>query len=68
MSKGIKFPDVHVELVGQDGNAFAILGRTQRELRRGGATEEQIKEFYAEATSGDYDELLRTVTRWVVVD
>lgn len=60
-----KFPNVEVELVGQDDNAFSILGRTVAALRKGGATPEQISEFQTEATSGDYNELLRTVTRWV---
>lgn len=63
-----KFPNVEVQLVGQDGNAFSILGRTVAALRKGGATPEQISEFQTEATSGDYNELLRTVTRWVEVD
>lgn len=29
-----KYPDVEVELCGQDGNAFAILGRVARALRQ----------------------------------
>lgn len=66
--QGAKFPHVHVKLVGEDGNAFAILGRVQRELRRGGATPEQVKEFFDEATSGDYNVVLATVMKWVTVE
>ena len=63
-----KFPDVTVTLVGSDGNAFSVLGRVQKALRRGGATQEDLDEFMAEATAGDYDALLGTVTRWVEVE
>lgn len=63
----VKFPDVQVRLLGEDGNAFAILGRVQKALKRGGASSEQVKEFLDEAMSGDYDNLLRVVMRWVDV-
>ena len=60
-----KFPNVHVQLVGQDGNAWAILGRVAKALREDGVPKEQVNEFFAEATSGDYDHLLQTVMKWV---
>ena len=47
-------------LVGGDGNAFAVIGRTTKALRRAGATQEYIAAFQKEATSGDYDHLLAT--------
>jgi hypothetical protein len=50
-----------VRLVGEDGNAFAILGRCLRAARSAGWTEEQSKAFREEATAGDYDHLLRVV-------
>lgn len=62
-----RFPNVEVELLGQNGNAFFILGAVQKELKRGGATPEQVKEFMDDATSGDYDHLLQTVMSWVEV-
>ena len=52
---------VKMALVGEDGNAFAILGRFQREARRVGWTPEQIKVVVDDATSGDYDHLLAVV-------
>ena len=61
-----KFPTVVVALSDQDGNAFAIIGRTMRALQRGGATPEQIEAFRTEAESGDYDNVIQTVMRWVV--
>lgn len=53
-----------VKLVGEDGNAFAILGRCLAAGRRAGYTAEQLKEFQDEATSGDYDHLLATCMEW----
>jgi hypothetical protein len=53
-----------VKLTGEDGNAFAILGRTAAALRRAGVPQEQIDDYFAEATSGDYDHLLQTTMRW----
>jgi hypothetical protein len=49
-----------VKLVGQDGNAFAILGLCQRAAERAGWTRERIDAVMTEMRSGDYDHLLRT--------
>jgi hypothetical protein len=67
MNTIVKFPDIEVELTGTDGNAYAILGAVQKALRTGGASDADVKEFHAEATSGDYDHLLQTCMRWVEV-
>ncbi len=64
----VKFPEIHVPLVGEDGNAFAILFRTKTALRKGGATPEEQKQYEEEATSGDYGHLLRTTMAWVNTD
>jgi len=63
---GPKYP-VTVQLTGQDGNAFFILGRVQAGLRRAGVPEDEVNAYYAEATAGDYGHLLRTTMRWVEV-
>lgn len=55
-----KFPQVKVQLVGQDGNAFFILGRCAQAARRAGVSQQDIEQFQNDATSGDYDHLLRT--------
>jgi hypothetical protein len=62
-----KYPDIEVELIGHDGNAFSILARVRRELRRARVPEKEVEAFLAEATSGDYDHLLRTCMEWVDV-
>jgi len=62
-----KYPDASVQLVGEDGNALAIMGRVCAALREAGASDDEIAEYMQESTSGDYDNLLATATRWVEV-
>ena len=64
----VKYPNVTVKLVGEDGNAFAILGRVIGAMNRAGVPKHERGRFTAEATSGDYDSLLRTVMEWVNVE
>ena len=61
------YPDIQVDLVGEDGNAFAIIGKVRQALRRGGVDDEVVKAFTEEATSGNYDNVVRTAMRWVEV-
>ena len=60
-----KFPEVSVKLVGEDGNAFAILGRVQKAMRRAGVEKSDIDAYLKEATSGDYNHLLVTTMNTV---
>lgn len=62
-----KYPEIKVQLVGLDGNAYSIMGRVSAALKEAGISKEEIDEYYAESTSGDYDHLLRTATEWVSV-
>jgi hypothetical protein len=64
----IRYPNIHVQLTGADGNAYAILGRVCMALRRAGVGADVIKEFQEEATAGDYNNLLATCMRWVECD
>jgi len=50
-----------MQLVGEDGNAFAVLGRAQRAAKEAGWSKEKIKSVMDEATSGDYNHLLATI-------
>jgi len=63
----MRHPEITIPLIGEDGNAFAILGRVNREMRRAGLSADERKEFTDEATSGDYDHLLQTVMAWFEV-
>jgi len=62
-----RHPEVRVQLTGRDGNAFAILGAVQGALKKAGVDKAERDAFFAEATAGDYDHLLRTAMRWVEV-
>lgn len=62
----VKFPEIQVPLVGEDGNAFMIIGRVARALRRAGEAK-AAEEFTEEAMKGDYDHVLQTVLRYVDV-
>jgi hypothetical protein len=61
-----KFPDVTVQLTGEDGNGFFIAGRVRKALERAGHRE-AAAEFFKEALSGDYDHLLQTAMAYVDV-
>ena len=63
----VRFPNVEVNLLEGSGNAFAILGKVGKALRKGGASEEEVKEFMDEAKSGDYDHLLQTCMKWAEI-
>jgi len=56
-----------VKLIGEDGNAFSIMGRVKKALRQAGADQEYIDKYLGEATSGDYDHLLAVSMKYVDV-
>lgn len=58
-------PEVTVKLLGQDGNAFAILGSVSRAMKKAGWTQQQIGEYLNEATLGDYNHLLSVTNDYV---
>lgn len=64
----IRFPDVIVQLTGQDGNVFFLAGQVSRSLRNAGATKADVDEFVHEVmTAENYDAALRVMMRWVTV-
>lgn len=62
-----KYPDIEVELVGHDGNAFAIMGEVTSALKHAGIDKDEINQYREEAMAGSYDDLLRTTMTWVTV-
>lgn len=64
---GPKYPKIKVKLVGEDGNAFAIMGNVSKAMRKAGLTQDQIKEYMKEAMSGDYNNLLQVTMKYVKV-
>ena len=51
------FKKVSVQLVGEDGNAFSIMGRTTRALKKGGY-DKLVTVYTKLAMECDYDNLL----------
>ena len=51
-------------LVGVDGNAFAIMGYTQKALKETGHAD-LIDKMLEEAQSGDYSNLIRVCCRYI---
>lgn len=61
----VKYPSATVKLVGEDGNAFAIMARVIKALKAAGATPAELAQYQQESMSGDYDHLIQTAMRWV---
>ncbi len=57
-----KYPDITVQLSGEEGNVFAIIGRVTKALRQGGVSNNEIDEFQSQAMQSDsYDAVLQLV-------
>jgi hypothetical protein len=57
-----------VRLLGEDGNAFAILGAVRKAMKRAGADKEYIEQYTNQATAGNYDHLLQVTMQYVEVE
>ena len=67
MKQDVPLTDAVVKLTGQDGNAFNLLGLVRKAILTSNQPE-LADAFMSEATSGDYDHLLRTCMRYVEVN
>jgi hypothetical protein len=67
VSGEVRHPEVTVQLIGRDGNAYAILGAVRRAMEAAGLDPAEVDEFTRQATSSTYDNLLATCLRWVEV-
>ena len=56
-----------VKLIGEDGNAFYIMGKVVKAMKMSGYSQDEIKEYQTKAMSGDYDHLLATTMDYVDV-
>ena len=61
-------PRPEVDLVGRDGNAFAIMGRVASALEDAGCSREHVDAYYEDSKSGDYNNLLRVACEYAVVE
>lgn len=58
-------PKVRCALVGEDGNAFMIMGRVGKALRKNGYTREEVEVYMNAEMAGDYDHLLQVTLSYV---
>ena len=63
----VKYPEIDVQITGQNGNAFIILSCVTTALKNNGISQEELDKFFNEATSGNYDHLIQTCCEWVNV-
>jgi len=63
-----KYPDITVQLTGENGNAFHILGLCLSAMRCANISQEERDEFYRQATASDYNHLLITCMNWFNVE
>ena len=54
---------LNLELEGQDGNVFSLMGYFSHEAKRAGWTDKEIHEVLDEAQKGDYDHALQTLMK-----
>ena len=65
MSISVKHHDISVQLTGQDGNVFNLMGVVIRALRSNGFGNE-VEDFISEVTSSkSYHEALAVMMQWV---
>ena len=64
LEDGSLLKKVPVVLAGEDGNAFSIMARVSKVLRKEGYSKEVIEEYQTDATSGDYDHLLQVTLKY----
>lgn len=62
-----KYPNIEVQLTGEDGNAFAVIGAVMKALKRNKVPKDEQDKFMNEAMSGDYNHVLQTCMKYVEV-
>lgn len=62
------YPDIEVELIGTDGNAFALIGKVSTALKQAKISREQVVEFQRNAMqSPSYEDLLNYLMETVSI-
>lgn len=62
-----RYPEIRVQLTGENGNAFAIMGAVKAALKQNQVAPSEIDEYLQASMAGDYDALLRVAMEWVDV-
>lgn len=58
--------DITVTTKGWSDARFIFVD-VEKAIRKAGATEEEVKNWYDEAMAGDYDHVVRTAMKWIQV-
>lgn len=63
----VKYPWIvhRHQLEGPTGNAYVIMGAVAETMRNADIPEAEIRQCMKEATSGNYENLLATMRRWI---
>ena len=61
-----KYPEAVVHLTLTE-NAFEIMATVSKALRNNGASKAEISQYSMDSMSGDYDNLIAMVHKWVTV-
>lgn len=67
LEENIRYPEIEVQLIGINGNAFNIIGAVKQGLKEHKVDADEIKLFTEQAMSGDYTNVLFTALSWVTV-
>ena len=52
---------LNFDLIGIDGNAYALIGYARKQAKKLGWSDEEVKDLIKEATNDDYSHLLNTL-------
>lgn len=63
-----KHQDITVQLTGNDGNAFAVIGAVTKAMRKAKLSKDEITAYTNAAMSGDYNHLLQVTMDTVNVE
>lgn len=65
----MKYPNITVKLVGEDGNIFNLMGKVQKALKKAGVSKEEQSQFLEEVSqSNSYDQALQVIMEWMEVE
>lgn len=69
MDDKVKYPEITVKLVGQNGNVFNLIGICTQAMQRAKVSKAEREAFVEEVThAGSYAEALAIMMQWVNVE
>ena len=62
------FQSVHLDITGEDGNAFMIMAVVLKCLLQSGYSKNELEELQKEMMSSDYDHLCQIARKYIYLD